>query len=98
MNLEDIEAAGIHPVELSVFSVISSNLEAMYQAVNELRESQALLAMEFASIRGAYEEEEALTQEALLNEQLETVESLAKRVDKIKDTLSSAKKRCEEMY
>lgn len=84
MNFSEISSTGIHPVELCVYSILSSNLEGIYQAINELRESQALLVMKLNQIKSKFQEEQKLLDEQVsLKKEVEMMNTLTKRVDSL---------------
>lgn len=86
MEPRDIAAAGIHPVELCVYSILSNNLDGIYQSINELRESQALLILRLKQIRGTLKNEhDILTNEGHLKNECERLDKLKLRVDRLVD-------------
>ncbi|AET40125.1 Snn1p Ecym_5369 [Eremothecium cymbalariae DBVPG len=98
MDSRQIASAGIHPIELCIYSVLSSNLEAIYQAINELRESQALLVMKLNQVRSSFQEEqEILREEGSLKEELARLHVLKRRVDKIVETYSALATKCKKL-
>ncbi|SCW02043.1 LAFE_0E12904g1_1 [Lachancea fermentati] len=83
MDPQDIaQAAGVSPVELCVYSILSNNLDGIYQSINELRESQALLILRLRQVRDSLKgEQEFLNQGQNLKVECERLENLKTRVD-----------------
>ncbi|AGO14205.1 AaceriAER412Wp [[Ashbya] aceris (nom. inval.)] len=95
MNPSEVASAGIHPIELCVHSILSSNLEGIYQAITELRESQALLIMKFNQVKKSFtEEQELLQEEGSLKEELARMNQLKKRLDKLTELYAELSRKC----
>lgn len=82
--VEVAAAAGVHPLELCVYSILSNNLDGIYQSVNELRESQALLVVRLRQIRDSLKQEQDCYMQNLgLSDELARLKGLKVRVDKL---------------
>lgn len=80
------EDINVHPVELSVYSVLSSNLDGIQQSINELRESQAILIITMRKISRSLKQEDKLlydsTEFKRVSKELNSLESRLKVLHK----------------
>lgn len=92
------EANGIHAVELCVYSILSTDLDGIYQSINQLRESQALLVLLLRRCRNSLKQEKELLydKEDIAKSALK-VKELQKRVNKVTKRLNEIKLRAEEL-
>lgn len=90
INMEQ-HGDGVHPVELSVYSLISTDLDGINQSVTDLRESQAILILKLRHIRESVKREHNMMYEAEdLNTANAKLESLKRRVSKLEKRFKSA--------
>ena len=78
---------GVHPVELSVYSLISTDLDGINQSVTELRESQAILILKLRHIRESLKREHAMMYEA------EDLKAANLKLESLKRRISTLEKR-----
>lgn len=87
------EEITVHPVELSVYSIVSSNLDGIQQSINELRESQAILIITMRKISQSLKQEDKLLYESddfkIWSQQLTSLEARLKTLHKRYAKLSS---------
>ncbi|KAL3233711.1 Biogenesis of lysosome-related organelles complex 1 subunit SNN1 [Nakaseomyces bracarensis] len=88
--MTDSDYNSIHPIELSVYSVVSSDLDGLYQAINELRESQALLILKLRTVRDSLKHEnELLFDEKSYNRSFKEMDELERRLSVITTRLDN---------
>lgn len=82
INPEDATKSGVHPIELCAYSLLSNNLESIYQSITDLRESQAVLILRMKQLRESCKnEQELIAEEGSLNKEMARVEVLEQKVD-----------------
>ncbi|QLL31398.1 hypothetical protein HG536_0B02610 [Torulaspora globosa] len=97
-NPEDTEGSGIHAVELCVYSILSTDLDGIYQSINQLRESQALLVLLLRRCRNSLKcESELLYDKEDIAKSALKVRELEKRLNKVTKRLNEIKLRGERL-
>lgn len=87
----------VHPVELSVYSILSSNLDGLQQSINELRESQAILIILLRKQKSLlnseldilYDKEQFKEWGARMKSIEKRIKNLTKRYNKVNETLQN---------
>lgn len=89
---ENSDSNGIHTVELCVYSVLSTDLDGIYQSINQLRESQALLVLLLRKCRNSLKSEnELLYDKVAIGKTASKVKELEKRLAKVTKRLNEIK-------
>ncbi|QLQ78912.1 hypothetical protein HG537_0B02600 [Torulaspora globosa] len=95
---ENPEGNGIHAVELCVYSILSTDLDGIYQSINKLRESQALLVLLLRRCRNSLKcENELLYDKEDIAKSALKVKELEKRLNKVTERLNEVKLRAERL-
>ncbi|SCU86567.1 LAME_0D06722g1_1 [Lachancea meyersii CBS 8951] len=96
MDTRDVSSAtGVHAVELCVYSVLSNNLDGIYQSVNDLRESQALLLIKLRQVKNSLKEEQDFYNEQDgLRDEIARLKGLKLRVEALLETYKSLSDAC----
>lgn len=90
--------SGVHMVELCVYSMLSADLDGIYQSINELRESQALLILMLRKYRSSLKYESELMYDNLsFNESKSKLHELEKRLDKLAKRFGEIDSRSERL-
>ncbi|SCU97366.1 LAMI_0F09802g1_1 [Lachancea mirantina] len=93
---EASSSTGLHPIELCVYSILSNNLDGVYQCVNELRESQALLVLLLKKVRTSVKEElDLYNQDTRLEEAERRLSALTLRVNRLLERYDELQKTSE---
>lgn len=94
----NVDAEGIHTVELCVYSMLSTDLDGIYQSINRLRESQALLVLLMRKCRNSLKlEYEVLYDKANSNSSTSKLKELEKRLNKLSKRFDEIKSRGERL-
>ncbi|GCE99106.1 bioproteinsis of lysosome- organelles complex 1 subunit snn1 [Zygosaccharomyces mellis] len=94
----NIDSNVVHPAELIVYSLLSNDLDGVYQSINDLRESQALLILMLRKIKNSLKEESQLLYDRSNwkgdNDRLDT---LKRRVDSLRTRFWNLKLRSDKL-
>lgn len=97
-DVENAEGNGIHTVELCVYSLLSTDLDGIYQSINQLRESQALLVLLMRKCRGSLKlENEVLYDKSSFDNSSHKLNELEKRMSKLMKRINEIKLRSEKL-
>ncbi|CCD25571.1 Snn1p NDAI_0F02530 [Naumovozyma dairenensis CBS 421] len=96
--MEERTVSGVHPVELCVYSVLSSDLDELYHSINQLRESEAFLILSVKKIRDSLKKEHRILYEKeLLRKPLDKLKTLQKRMDILLKRYEEIKRRNKKL-
>lgn len=92
------ESNVVHPAELIVYSLLSNDLDGIYQSISDLRESQALLILLLRKIKNSLKEESQLLYEKNnWKEDTDRLDALKKRVDSLNSRFQNLKLRSDTL-
>lgn len=88
----------VHPAELIVYSLLSNDLDGVYQSINDLRESQALLILMLRKIKNSLKEEsQLLYDKSNWKEDNDRLDVLKRRVDSLRTRFWNLKSRSDKL-
>ncbi|AQZ14267.1 SNN1 (YNL086W) [Zygosaccharomyces parabailii] len=95
---ETAECNVVHPAELIVYSLLSNDLDGIYQSIGELRESQALLILMLKKMKSSLRDEmHLLYDKSTLKEADDRLENLEKRVQVVRSRFHDIKSRTDKL-
>lgn len=93
-----VESNVVHPAELIVYSLLSNDLDGIYQSINELRESQALLVLILRKIKTSLREEsQLLYNKNNWKDDDVRIDGLGKRVESLKSRFQTLKTKSDRL-
>lgn len=92
------EGSVVHPAELIVYSLLSNDLDGIYQSISELRESQALLILMLRKVKGSLRDEMQLFYDrSTLKKDDSRLDNLERRVEFLKSRFQNIKLRSDKL-
>ncbi|AQZ10455.1 SNN1 (YNL086W) [Zygosaccharomyces parabailii] len=96
---ETAECNAVHPAELIVYSLLSNDLDGIYQSIGELRESQALLILMLKKMKSSLRDEmQLMYDKSTLKEADNRLENLEKRVQILQSRFHDIKTRSDKLH
>ncbi|CCE63639.1 hypothetical protein TPHA_0F01550 [Tetrapisispora phaffii CBS 4417] len=88
----------VHPIELCVYSMLSSDLDGLYQTINELRNSQVLLILFIKKCRDSLKRENDVLYSAKdLEESIIKLKNLTKRIESLRGKYNKLKEKTDTL-